>query len=165
MCTNNPTHPSIHVHGAILLFAVRLPQIAAHRCPLSMPRSISPATAMTRVRPASRALEMKGPEVVVKPDYNVAIGAAALAGGLFAARAPVVAVPIAALAALFAVQAGRVRFTFDDEVALFVHVWYLCCLAYACCALVRMCVSPCVCGWVGGEGWGAISRTHTFTRS
>jgi NIMA (never in mitosis gene a)-related kinase len=70
---------------------------------------------MTRVRPASLGLEMKGPEVVVKPDYNVAIGAAALAGGLFAARAPVVAVPIAALAALFAVQAGRVRFTFDDE--------------------------------------------------
>lgn len=84
-----------------------------------MPRSISPATAMTRVRPASLGLEMKGPEVVVKPDYNVAIGAAALAGGLFAARAPVVAVPIAALAALFAVQAGRVRFTFDDEVPLF----------------------------------------------
>ena len=34
---------------------------------------------------------------------------------MFAARAPVAAVPITALAALFAVQAGRVRFTFDDE--------------------------------------------------
>jgi hypothetical protein len=54
-------------------------------------------------------------EVVVKADYNVAIGALALGGALFAARAPVAAVPITALAALFAVQAGRVRFTFDDE--------------------------------------------------
>ena len=38
-----------------------------------------------------------------------------MGGALFAARAPVAAVPITALAALFAVQAGRVRFTFDDE--------------------------------------------------
>jgi len=66
-------------------------------------------------RPATLALGMQGKEVVVKADYNVALGALALGGALFAARAPVAAVPMTALAVLFAVQAGRVRFTFDDE--------------------------------------------------
>jgi len=52
---------------------------------------------------------------VIKSDYNVAIGALALGAALFAVKAPVPAVPITALGVLFAVQAGRVRFTFDDE--------------------------------------------------
>merc|ERR1712216_943325 len=57
-------------------------------------------------RPVTFALSMKGEEVVIKPDYNVAIGALALGGALFAARAPLAAVPVTALAALFAGQAG-----------------------------------------------------------
>ena len=50
------------------------------------------------------ALSMKGEEVVVKADYNVAIGALALGAALFAVKAPVPAVPITALGVLFAVQ-------------------------------------------------------------
>ncbi len=63
------------------------------------------------------ALSMKGEEVVVKADYNVAIGALALGAALFAVKAPVPAVPITALGVLFAVQ---VRF---DLTAVMYGVW------------------------------------------
>ena len=63
------------------------------------------------------ALSMKGEEVVVKADYNVAIGALALGAALFAVKAPVPAVPITALGVLFAVQ---VRF---DLIAVMYGVW------------------------------------------
>ncbi len=41
---------------------------------------------------------------------------------LFAVKAPVPAVPMTALGVLFAVQAGRVRFTFDDEVVIIIMI-------------------------------------------
>ena len=70
----------------------------------------------TSSRP-SLSLSMKGEEVVVKADYNVAIGALALGAALFAVKAPVPAVPITALAVLFAVQ---VRF---DLIAVMYCLW------------------------------------------
>jgi hypothetical protein len=60
---------------------------------------------------------MKGEEVVVKADYNVAIGALALGAALFAVKAPVPAVPITALGVLFAVQ---VRF---DLIVVMYCLW------------------------------------------
>ena len=63
------------------------------------------------------SLSMKGEEVVVKADYNVAIGALALGAALFAVKAPVPAVPITALGVLFAVQ---VRF---DLIAVMYGLW------------------------------------------
>ena len=62
----------------------------------------------TSSRP-SLSLSMKGEEVVVKADYNVAIGALALGAALFAVKAPVPAVPITALGVLFAVQVRLMR--------------------------------------------------------
>jgi len=109
-----------------MLFAVAVSAAAAFQAPPALTRVCASPSARAaaprrlglpkaRPRAAALALSMKGEEVVIKSDYNVAIGALALGAALFAVKAPVPAVPITALGVLFAVQAGRVRFTFDDE--------------------------------------------------
>ena len=76
--------------------------------------SLGPAVLPSRTHVAPRARKAVASNVVVKEDYKLAIGFAAV-GATVLAVPWLVGVPSLLLAVLFAVQTLRVRFVFDDE--------------------------------------------------
>lgn len=64
---------------------------------------------------ASANKASSGEVITIESNYNVAIGSALLTGLGVASQSWVGAVVFGLLTALFFVQTGRVRFTFDDE--------------------------------------------------
>ena len=64
---------------------------------------------------ANKASSQRGEVTTIESNYNVAIGSAALLAACAANQNWVGAVVFGLLTALFFIQTGRVRFTFDDE--------------------------------------------------